>query len=294
VRNVLFGLLVTAVLAIFSTPLTTLLQFSFRQEHYSHIVLIPLVSAALVILDRRQIFSHLQKNWLPGFATLTAGLLLAAFGHRPPGAMSVNDQLSVTMFGVVLAIIGGFVLCYGLRAVRAALFPLSFLFLAAPIPDAFLRLAIAWLRAGSAEVSYVLFELAGVPALRSGFTFSLPGVTVEVAEECSGIRSSLALLITSLLIGHLMLRSVWAKGALVLATLPLLVIKNGIRIVTLSVLAVYVDPRFLSGNLHQRGGIVFFVISLAFLALFLRWLQKSEQRSGPFLSKDAGLTDVAS
>jgi len=117
-----------------------------------------------------------------------------------------------------------------------------FLLLMVPIPDFLLSRAIFWLRSGSAEVSYALFQLLGVPVLRSGFIFSLPGVTIEIAQECSGIRSSLALVIMGLLAGHLFLRSPWTKAALALAVLPLAIVKNGIRIVTLSLLSIYVDP----------------------------------------------------
>ena len=152
-----------------------------------------------------------------------------------------------------------------------------FLFLMVPIPDFLLNQAISWLQSGSTEVSHALFELMGVPVLRNGFIFSLPGVNIEVARECSGIRSSLALFITTLLAGHLFLRSTWTKAVLTFITLPLLVVKNGIRIVTVTMLSIYVDPGFLTGRLHQQGGILFFLLALVFLAPVLRLLQTSER-----------------
>ena len=91
------------------------------------------------------------------------------------------------------------------------------------------------------------------------------------------ILRAIALLITTLLAGHLFLRSGWGKAALMLAALPLLVVKNGIRIVTLSLLSIYVDPSFLTGRLHQEGGIVFFLLALVILSPVLLWLQKSER-----------------
>jgi len=84
-------------------------------------------------------------------------------------------------------------------------------------------------------------------------------------------------MITSLVAGHLFLRSAWTKAVLTLATLPLLIVKNGIRIVTLSLLSVYVDPSFLTGRLHHQGGILFFLLALAILAPVLWLLQKSER-----------------
>jgi exosortase/archaeosortase family protein len=85
----------------------------------------------------------------------------------------------------------------------------------------------------------------------------------------------------SLLAGHLFLRSAWTKAGLIMATLPLLIVKNGIRIVTLSLLSIYADPGFLTGSLHSRGGILFFLLALLLLVPLLRVLQRSEMTTGP-------------
>jgi exosortase len=270
-------------------PLATLVRFSLRHEHYSHIVLIPLVSLALLVLDRRRVLARVETGWRAGGAPVLAGAVLHALGRWWVPGLSENDALAVTVSGVVMAWLGAFVTCYGLAAFRGGLFPLLFLFLVVPIPDAVLNRVIVWLQTQSAEVTAVLFDALGVPVFRSGFTFLLPGVSIEVARECSGIRSSLAMLITSLLAGHLALRTPWAKGALCLATVPLLVVKNGIRIVTLTLLTIYVDPRFLTGSLHQQGGIVFFALALLLLAPvlgLLRYAERAGVRGGGVAAPD--------
>ena len=112
--------------------------------------------------------------------------------------------------------------------------------------------------------------------------FELPGIAIEVAKECSGIRSSLALIITSLIAGYMFLQTGWKRIVLVLAIFPLMLIKNAIRITTISLLAVYVDKSFLTGSfLHSSGGIFFFLIALALLAPFLLYLKKTEKKSVP-------------
>ncbi len=277
VRDGCFAFLIALTLVVFSAPLTMLIRFSLAQEHYSHLILIPPISAFLVVRERKRIFARVGTHWWAGSGLLVAGVLLCSFGQTRATFASETDRLSIAIFGVIVAWLGGFVLCYGLRAFRAGLFPLLFMFLMVPLPDFLLNRAIVWLQTGSAEVSYAAFELVGVPVFRSGFIFSLPGVTIEVAKECSGIRSGLALLILSLLAGHLFLRSAWTKTLLLLTAFPLLVIKNGIRIVTLSLLSVYVDPGFLTGRLHQQGGTVFFLVALALLAPVLGLLERSER-----------------
>src|SRR2546425_12541234 len=276
-RTACFALFVGLTLAAFATPLSRLIRFALQEEQYSHIILIPLVSAALFFLERKRIFSHVETLWGMGFGLLFAGAVFHWLRLRHSASWSENDRLAIALLSVVVIWVGGFVLCYGRRALRTGLFPVLFLFLMVPVPDFILDRVIVWLQTWSAEVSYAVFELVGVPVLRTGFIFSLPGVTIEVAKECSGIRSSLVMLITSLLAGHLYLQSAWTKTVLPLATLPLLIVKNGIRIVTLTLLSVYVDPGFLTGRLHRQGGVVFFLLALAILAPVLWLLQKSER-----------------
>jgi exosortase len=285
-RSVGFALVVAVTLAVSWTSLRTLIHFSFEHEHeqYSHIVLIPLISAFLLGWERRRIFRRVRTAWLPGAAVLLAALALAWAGRRYGVHASENDRLSLATLPVVVAWIGGFLLWYGARAARAAAFPLLFLFLMVPIPEAVLNRVIVWLQIGSAEVVDAAFQVTGVPVFRNGLVFALPRFTIEIARECSGIRSSLALLVTSLLAGHLLLRSAWRKVVLILAAVPLLVVKNGIRIVSLTLLSMYVDPRFLTGNLHHRGGVVFFVIALVILAPVV-WLLQEPERTEPLATR---------
>ena len=187
-----------------------------------------------------------------------------------------DDSLSVAALAILLIWVGGFLASYGVAAVREAAFPLLFLLLMIPLPERFLNWTIELLQRGSTEISYLLFNMVGVPALKQGFVISVPGISIEVAAECSGIRSSLALLITCLLAAHLYLRTPWKIAVFILLVLPLSIIKNGIRIVTLTLLSLYVDPRFLTGSLHRDGGFVFFLLALLLLFPVFLALERSE------------------
>ena len=78
--------------------------------------------------------------------------------------------------------------------------------------------------------------------------FALPALAIEVAEECSGIRSSLALLITGLLAGHMLLRTPWTRTALMAAIVPIAIMKNAVRIVVLTLRSTYVDRGFITSS----------------------------------------------
>jgi exosortase len=198
-----------------------------------------------------------------------------AFGLVP---MPADYQLSLLTVAIVMVWLAGFTVCYGMRAAKAALFPLLFLLLVAPLPLAAMDAVVVMLQKGSAQASYLLFTLGGVPIVRYGFRFELPGIVIEVAKECSSIHSGWALFITSLLVAHVFLRFFWTKACLIVLSLPIAVGTNAIRIVTIWFLGTHVDSGFLSGNLHRRGGILFSFVSLPTLLVVLYVLRKIERR----------------
>jgi exosortase/archaeosortase family protein len=92
----------------------------------------------------------------------------------------------------------------------------------------------------------------------------------------------LALFITALLAGHLFLRTWWKKIILVICVFPITMLKNGIRITSLTLLGTYYDPRILQSSLHREGGIPFFIVALLLMAPILYFLRKSEKKDPGF------------
>lgn len=262
-RHLYFCLFVAASSLAFRVPISQLITFSITHDYGSHILLIAPVSACLIYLKRDEVFSDLRVNLLAGPMLLVLGLILlwAARSYSPLR----TDRLSGEILALVVLWMAGFILCYGTSAFMKAQFPLLLLLLLVPIPEFVIKKAIFALQAGSSDVAYGLLRTLSVPVLKDGFVLRLPRLDLEVAKECSGIRSSLALLVTLLVAGQFILRSPWRKLLLVLASVPVLVIKNGIRIVTIYMLTTYVDPRFLHGKLHTSGGILFYLLGLLVL-----------------------------
>ena len=278
-RHTVFLLLCGVGAAFFFSPVVHLLRMSFHSELYSHIPLIPLISLFILFFRRKKILGDITWGWA-GAVLLALGSIALLNANRI-GGIDNNDYLSMVMSGAVLWFIGSFVLAYGGKAFKEAMFPLLFLVFVIPIPEFILQPLLDLLLIGSAYSSELIFSLTGVPVYREGFVFALPGVTIEVAEQCSGIRSSIALIITSVLAGYLFLKSGWSRLILVLSFFPITVFKNGMRIVTLSLLASYVDMRFITGSwLHKSGGIPFFAMGLALMAPVLWVLMKTEERKG--------------
>lgn len=273
-----FVLLCTAPLAFVTALLRRFLAEVFRDDTFAYIPLIPAVTCFLIHSERNLIFSAASHGWRSGSASLVPGAACLFLARANALQLRPENQISLLIFGLILIWAGAFALCFGGSSLRAALFPFLFLLFMIPVPEPILSQAVALLQHGSARAAQWIFGLIGVPFLRQGLDFMLPGITIRVAEECSGIRSTLALLITTVLASHFILRSAWTRLFLCIVVVPITILKNGLRIVTLSTLAVYVNPGFLNGNLHHRGGIVFFVLALLPMAGFLILLQKAETR----------------
>src|SRR5215467_11784591 len=96
-RSVLFALIVALTLAMSWTSLTTLLRLSFREEQYSHILLIPLISGFLFYLDGRRIFRCLATQWPVGFGVLSAGFFFYWLRLHHSASLSENDRLAMAV-----------------------------------------------------------------------------------------------------------------------------------------------------------------------------------------------------
>jgi exosortase len=245
--------------------------YSQKHEFASHIFLMPLLSILLVFREKSQFAASAKASYI--------SIIPLAFGLALTFMPALTISLKAT--GLVLLWIGFFLLLFGVENAGKVKFPLFFLFLMIPIPEDILQLIIVYLQRGSAYFCDVLFKILGMPYYREGVVFALPGINIEIAKECSSIRSSLALLISALLAAHLMLRTSWRKALFILLIVPLSVFKNAIRIVVLSYLAVHYDKAWLTGSeLHQRGGIVFFMLALGIMFPILWLLKRSEDKPG--------------
>lgn len=238
------------------------LEASRGSQQSSDFWTIPLISLYLCYERRAAIFAKVQ--FAPsGFVLLALGIGLYAASLLASQAHGLPIPVVPVILGVIVSIAGAFLACYGSDAWRAAGFPLGFLLFAVPLPTAILEPLVRWLQNGSAAVVSLLLGLLRVPFLRDGLGFDVDGLRILIAPECSGIRSSYALMVLTVLISYLVLRSAWRRLLMMLAVVPLVLVKNGIRIVTICLLTLYVDPTVISGPLHHEGGFVFFGLVLA-------------------------------
>ena len=271
-RHLLFAIFIVVCSLAYLPILTRVYNLSLSSEMYSHLLLIPFVTIYLVFLKRKEAFSspYQSRGRLESALALSALLLLAA------GLFL--SELTLTTASWVFVIWTGFLLLYGYESLKTVLFPLFFLIFVVPLPGEFLGWIIGILLWGSDLATNLMFSLTGIPFLHEDYVYQLPRLSIYIAPECSGIRSSTALFLTCMLADYLILTKWWSRSILLLSVFPLAVLKNGIRIVSLSLLAIYVDPGFMTGKLHHRGGFVFFGITLLIMGVILLLLTIAEKK----------------
>jgi exosortase len=274
--------LFAVITAVFWRFIAATIVLATLDDRFTHILLIFPISSSLIFADR----NLLQENVSLRSSVVYFVGLLTAIAVAQKVSLSVlslcrtpDEQLTFVMLIVIGLWIVTFAVCLGAQIVRASRFPLVFLLWMVPIPVFLLQKTVQYLQQGSAVATWLLFSAVGVPVLRNGVLVSIPGLTVEIAKECSSIRSSLMLLVTTMVIAHVLLKSPWRKALLILSAIPLSVAKNGLRIFTIAMLATRVDRSFLSGRLHHDGGIMFFLLALLVIGMLLRVLRKGEQAS---------------
>jgi len=191
----------------------------------------------------------------------------------------LGAELFLSRISLLLLIGGTIVFFLGWRMLGAVLFPLLFLALMVPIPAIVLGQITFPLQILASKLSAGLLPLLGVPVLREGNVINLPAMPLEVAVACSGIRSLLSLTTLAIMYGYLLEHRIVIRVVLALASIPIAVAANGLRIVGTGLLVQYWDPDKAEGFFHLFSGWLIFVVSLLMLFLLHQGLKLFMKRS---------------
>lgn len=187
-------------------------------------------------------------------AAAGAGWLLA-----DAGSVNVVEQYAFVamLFATVWTVLG--------RAfVRAALFPLAFMFFAVPVGE-FLILPLMHM---TADFTVAMLQITGIPVYREGTFFSIPSGNWSVVEGCSGLRYLIASVTLGVLYAYLTYRS-WTRRLLFsLAAILVPLLANSGRAYMIVMIAHLSDMKYALGVDHYIYGWVFF----GFVMLILFWV----------------------
>jgi exosortase C (VPDSG-CTERM-specific) len=270
--------IVTGLLVLcFSRPLVSVVGFSLHDQFLSYIPLVPFISAYLIWSNKQRLVLDITPGWVGavpfGLAGcgLVAGYWVASRSGWQPGK---QDYLSLMMLAFVCLFLGAGWALMGSKIMRQILFPAAFLIFAVPLPTSWMASIETFFQYTSAETAQAFCAVYGTPTILDGLDLHMPGFTLTVAPECSGIHSSMVLLMTALMAGYLFLDRFWTRTVLVLAVIPLAILRNGFRIFVVGELCVHISPSMIDHPIHRKGGPLFFALALIPFLLLLVFLRR--------------------
>ena len=237
-----------------------------NDPNFSHGFFVPAFSLLVLWQNRAQLAREPREPSAWGLLIVAFALLILVVGV-------LGAELFLSRISLLLLIAGFGIFFRGWHLFRAVLFPWAFLILMIPIPAIVFTQITFPLQILASKVAALLLPIAGVPVLREGNVIFLPAMPLEIAEACSGIRSLLSLGALAIIYGYLSETRVWVRIALALASIPIAVAANSLRIVGTGLLVQYWDPDKAEGFFHTFSGWLIFVVSLVMLFLLHRLLQ---------------------
>jgi len=250
----------TLMLIMYAPVLISLARQWWDDPNYGHGFFVP-VFAGYVLWserDRWRALTYRPNNF--GLA-----IMLFAIGLRVLGMLGA--ELFMTRLSLVILIAGLVLFLAGRPALRSIAFPIGYLLFMIPLPAIVYYQLTLPLQLWASRLGATGLVALGIHTVRQGNLLLLPNCTLNVVEACSGIRSLLSLLAAVVAYGYLTEPSTWKRSLLAVASIPIAIATNGLRLVATGVLSYYFGPSVDSGALHLALGIGFF--ALAFVSILL-------------------------
>jgi exosortase B len=261
----LLGPLLVAVsfIAAYFPTLKSLMDGPWQTEQEGHGPLIIAAALWLIWQSRAKLKSTpLAPAPIVGWAILLCGLSLM-FLARTQGVLTVE------VFSAIPVIVGCVLLLAGWTVLRVLAFPIFFLFFAVPMPDWLIDAATVPLKVFISDVVTQVLYTLGYPIAQNGVMIMMGPYQLMVKDACSGMNSIFALSAIGLFYVYVFRSDAKIRGLLLLAAIvPITIVANFIRVVSLVLLAYYGGIDAVEGTLHDLTGIGLFVVAVALMFLF--------------------------
>jgi exosortase len=251
------------MMAVYYRVLAKLVIDWWQIPDFSYGFLVPIFAAYLVWAKRKTLLNTKVVPTWSGVAVVALGLVVLLLGVYGAELFLSRVSLVILLAGLVLSL-GGWQLLKELR------FPLLVLILAIPIPAILFNEITFPLQILASKLASALLALFGVPVLREGNIIELSAMKLEVAEACSGIRSLMSLITLAIFYGYFLEKSSLRRAILAVASIPIAIAANAVRIFGTGLCVQYWDPDKAVGFFHEFSGWVIFVVSLGFLFIVHR------------------------
>lgn len=258
------GLVVSLIVALYFRILPDMVEDWWDDPGASHGILIPPVALYIAWLRRgltlaEPAWPDLRGLWLTLGACLT--LLLGTLGA----------EYFLTRASFVLLLAGLIWTFWGAPRFRTLLFPLVLLLTMIPLPRLVYNMMSAPLQQMASSVAASLVQLLGIAVYQDGNVIHLAGISLGVAEACSGLRSLTSLITAALMVGFLFCTRVRTRVLLVALAVPIAICMNVARVTGTAIIAEH-NQQYALGYYHSFSGWLVFLVGFGLVALAAKLL----------------------
>jgi exosortase D (VPLPA-CTERM-specific) len=282
----LFAIAAAAAILPFVHVLGELYNIWNLKPEYSHGVIIPVLSAFLIWRQREQLRSLPFTGSWAGLLLIAVGLVLRFVGAATTMHTFEHYAFLLVLYGLVLSLTGAVIF-------RRLWMPLLILVFAVPLPSFFNNSLSLHLQLLSSELGVWVIRAAGVSVLLEGNVIDLGSYQLEVAEACSGLRYLFPLMTLSFIIAYLYRGSAWKRAVVFLASIPITVLMNSLRIGFIGITVDRWGPAMAEGALHDFEGWLVFMLSTAAVVLTAFGLSRFGRSRVPWNRAFAGPVTAA-
>ena len=238
---------------------------------------VPVFSLYVVWTEREKIFASVgSPSWVGALLTLPC-LFVGFLGVR-----GIQVRLEIVAFiGLLVTLPWAF---FGRKTAQAILFPAAFLLFCVPLAT-FLDIVTVHLRLFATGMAYAILKGVGAGVVRTGTMLAAAdgSFAIDIAEPCSGLRSIFALMALTAGYAYFTQPTWIRRAALFACSVPLAILGNVMRILTICLVGTYCSSEFATGFYHDYSGYVVFLVAILLMVA-----------CGELISRLAGKLKIAS
>jgi exosortase len=266
VRLVVSTCTIAVTVALYFEVFKGLFHQWFTDSNFSHGLIVPFFCGWVVWLKRKELAAIPVTPSSLGLVPITLAIILLTIGNFGAELFTARISIIVLIAGLVIFLLGW-------RHFHSLLFVICCMFLMVPIPAIIFNQITLPLQSLAAQLAASILELLGTPVLREGNIIQLASMPLEVAEACSGIRSLLSLGTLAIIFGYLSEPSAWKRVVIALASIPIAVGANAVRIVGTGLAVQFWDPDKALGFFHEFSGWLIFLFAFGAIMIVQKALQ---------------------
>jgi exosortase len=261
-----FSLVTLLIAALYFNVLADLAKDWWTEPAWSYGLLIPPLALYAAWIQRQTTLRITPREDYRGLLVTAAASLLFLVGN-------LGAEFFLTRSSFILLLVGVAWTFWGLPRLRTLAFPFLLLATMVPLPVIVYNALAAPLQLFATSSATALARALGVTVYQDGNIIHLAHISLGVEEACSGLNSLAALVVASLLIAFLLSTRLRTRLLVILASVPLAIAFNVLRVAVTAVLADY-HEEFAQGFYHFFGSWLIFTAGFATLYVFARILHR--------------------